>query len=819
MQAFQADAGALGEAVAHIGAAFGAALRQIGRWIVEVGVGAAQEQVAFQLAVGAVGVKACGAARQAGFFHLRRFDDDDGFFIRLDAGVDAHQAGRGGRVAVFDGAGADFDVAADLVLGSDTADQEARAVLVDFVRQAQADRVQVFVQARHRGAQQDAAAERIDVVVDVAHQGAARQDHAGLVAVTHDDFDALAVDDHQAAAGEERARGAVGGEFFDHLARAVVAEERVDRQTVQFGVLAQARQVAVVGAQVARRGHAWRHEVAEHHVRAVALGLDVQAAGRLRLEAAARVVAVGRVERKRVDVAEHLRFGVLVRVVRHGQQRIGADLALGEHRGAGAGIDGLAPGHVAQAVFEAVEIAQRGRGIATAAVQAEGAFDDAGRHHRAQGRQEAQRVLRAQQAAGGLQAGFAGVRRRAQREFGAAAFDEDLVAWLAWIEVGLVPLAGAGVQRDRGAFGDQHAIRVFQAHRDHRQRAAIGRRGFDQRGDRQARQGARHDDVDDAAAARVAEAVGLAHFDQVVAGFQGHADIVAQLERLRRHRVLLADMAVVHGHAIDQQREARTGAALDADRRLGVRQDRAVDQADEAQAVGHRGQVQLGRGFCCGRAWGGQHGGRGQHGAQAGGPGLDRLEHVGIAAAQREIGARQFAVLQVDEAAAGVARIAVRQHGQLTGQHRAQVDFRHVGARGNVGEAVAAIGIGLRKAAVFQVDAHVGDARLAQVALAVDIAVGEHVAQDEALAAEDAGFDLDFGRGHRRDQGQRGAAGGLGAVDAVALQRAAADAHAVAQHAVRPGGQRIERDAQRRAAVLEPVGHERAIDAQRARHE
>ena len=442
VQGFQAQGGALGDAVAHGGAAFGAALRQRRRRIVEVGVGAAGEQAAFQCAVVAGGVDAGGAALGIEFFHLRRFHRDHGLVVRGDAGVYAHQAGRGGRVAVFDGAAADFDDVAELVLGGDAADPEARVALVDFVADAQADRVQVRVQAGHRGAQQDTAGQRLDVVVGVARQQAARQHQAGLVTVAHHDLDALAVDDHQAAAGKERARGAVGGDLFDHLARAVVAGERFERQAAKFGVGAQAGQVAVVGAQVALRGHAWRHVVAVHHVRLLAFGAQVEAAGRLRLEAAACVVAIGRVVGQRVDVAEQFRFGFLVRIVGHGDQGVLAHLALGEHGGAGATGQAVVLAHqVAQLVLEAVEIAQRVGGVAAHPGQAHAAFDDAGRDQRTQVGHEAQRAFGLQQAAGGQQARFTGFFWRAQREVGAAAFDEDLVAGLAWIEVREVPFA------------------------------------------------------------------------------------------------------------------------------------------------------------------------------------------------------------------------------------------------------------------------------------------------------------------------------------------------------------------------------------------
>jgi len=133
-------------------------------------------------------------------------------------------------------------------------------------------------------------------------------------------------------------------------------------------------------------------------------------------------------------------------------------------------------------------------------------------------------------------------------------------------------------------------------------------------------------------------------------------------------------------------------------------------------------------------------------------------------------------------------------------------------------KAVAAFGIGLREVAVFQPDAHVGHARLVTIAQAVGVAVGEHGAEDVALVAEDAGLDLHLGGGHGAGEDQGRGAGGVGAVDAVALQRAGADAHAVAQHAVRTARHLAHIDHQLRAAVGELAVERRVIQAHRARH-
>ena len=348
---------------------------------------------------------------------------------------------------------------------------------------------------------------------------------------------------------------------------------------------------------------------------------------------------------------------------------------------------------------------------------------------------------------------------------------------------------------------------------------AVGRGAFGLRLDAQARQLARHHHDNALAAAGIAEGVFLAHFERVAARTQGHAHVFIHVELAVGDRALLADVAIVDFHAVDAEGELAAGRALDAHRGLAVRQHGAVFQADEGQFVVQRGQVEfriVGRYHGLGRR--GDDGGGLQFGAQALGAAGDGGAQLVAAGIQGEVGARQFAVLEVDEAAAGVARIAVRQDGQpAAGRQGGGVDLGHVGDRGHAGEAVAAVGIGLGEIAVLEPDAHVGHTRFVGVAQAVGIAVGEYGAQDMAFAAEDAGVDLDLGCGHAAGECGNGAAG-LGAVDAIALQGAGADPHAVAQHAVRAGGQFADGDIEMRAAVGEFVLERRVIQAHRARH-
>jgi hypothetical protein len=142
-----------------------------------------------------------------------------------------------------------------------------------------------------------------------------------------------------------------------------------------------------------------------------------------------------------------------------------------------------------------------------------------------------------------------------------------------------------------------------------------------------------------------------------------------------------------------------------------------------------------------------------------------------------------MAGVQVDETAAGVAAVALAGHGQLRALRQRQcVDLGHVGAGTQVGKAVAAIDVGDRKAAVFQVDAHARHARLVLFAQAVAVAVGIHLADQVALLAEHARRHAHLGGSGDAGEHQWRGTGGKGAVDAVALQGAGADAQAVAQH-------------------------------------
>ena len=118
--------------------------------------------------------------------------------------------------------------------------------------------------------------------------------------------------------------------------------------------------------------------------------------------------------------------------------------------------------------------------------------------------------------------------------------------------------------------------------------------------------------------------------------------------------------------------------------------------------------------------------------------------------------------------------------------------------------------------AVLQVQPHPGDARFAVVALAVVVAIGVHIAEQETAVAEHAGQHLHQRAALVAELGQRPGGRRLRAVDAVAAQRAGADTHPVGQ---RQHGGVVERahvEHQRRSNLAFGFGQHRAVVARAA---
>ena len=135
-----------------------------------------------------------------------------------------------------------------------------------------------------------------------------------------------------------------------------------------------------------------------------------------------------------------------------------------------------------------------------------------------------------------------------------------------------------------------------------------------------------------------------------------------------------------------------------------------------------------------------------------------------------------------------------------------------MGLRLQTVQAEAAQTVGDHKSAVFQVQPHARDARLASIALAVVVAVRVHIANQKATVAEHTRQHLHHGAAFVAELGQWPGAGGLGAVDAIALQCAGADPHAVAEGEQGAVVDRAHVEHQRRAGAPFGLGQRRAVE-------
>ena len=136
----------------------------------------------------------------------------------------AHAEGLAGIfVAHVDAAHAQFLGRLDLSVGA--IDREGLAAGVDFVAHADRVGVQIRVEAGDRRLEQQPAGPGFELIVHEALPGLAAQDQGRLIAVARQHHHLFAVQVQIAMAQLERAGGAVGGEFLDHLAQRVVRGE------------------------------------------------------------------------------------------------------------------------------------------------------------------------------------------------------------------------------------------------------------------------------------------------------------------------------------------------------------------------------------------------------------------------------------------------------------------------------------------------------------------------------------------------------------------------------------------------------------------
>ena len=168
----------------------------------------------------------------------------------------------------------------------------------------------------------------------------------------------------------------------------------------------------------------------------------------------------------------------------------------------------------------------------------------------------------------------------------------------------------------------------------------------------------------------------------------------------------------------------------------------------------------------------------------------------------RKIGLVQFPALEIGEARRADAGIARREHEHLRAlRQRGAIELHDVRARGEAVETVFALAIGHRVGAVLHKNADARNARFARVLNVVAVFIDENFADDERLVGEDAALQLHaVTRGVAREH-RRAAADGLRGIDAVALHRAGADAHAIGERDGRVARDRADEKFEARAAA------------------
>ena len=127
-----------------------------------------------------------------------------------------------------------------------------------------------------------------------------------------------------------------------------------------------------------------------------------------------------------------------------------------------------------------------------------------------------------------------------------------------------------------------------------------------------------------------------------------------------------------------------------------------------------------------------------------------------------------------------------------------------MGARADAVQTVFTFGVGDHAGAVFHVETHTGNARLARALHPVAVAIGKHRAGDKAAVTEHAAA---RNHTHRGGVGAEAGGGGRGAVDAIALRRIHAQQGAVSEGDGGAGSDGAGRPHQRRASAAGRVRH------------
>src|SRR5689334_2650164 len=113
-------------------------------------------------------------------------------------------------IAIIHKRAANLQELVELHLSHATASPETLAALVDFIGHADGNRVQVRVQRRNRGLEQQLPGKRFELVVAETGERPYIQDYRGLVAAADEDFYFLAVLNPVRVGERERSRGSIG---------------------------------------------------------------------------------------------------------------------------------------------------------------------------------------------------------------------------------------------------------------------------------------------------------------------------------------------------------------------------------------------------------------------------------------------------------------------------------------------------------------------------------------------------------------------------------------------------------------------------------
>ena len=178
--------------------------------------------------------------------------------------------------------------------------------------------------------------------------------------------------------------------------------------------------------------------------------------------------------------------------------------------------------------------------------------------------------------------GVSRIGRRRQIKAGRAAFHHHFNAALWQAQARNIPAGSDGLQRELGAFGDRHALRVQQPDLDGQLGLAIGLGGGRSLKDDLC-QGSGRNDLDFGAGAANAKAVNFLQLHAVDARTERHRYVLPGFELLALQAGTLADALFLHRLIVHGQDQARALAALDAHIGNAAGQNLLILQVQETQ--------------------------------------------------------------------------------------------------------------------------------------------------------------------------------------------------------------------------------------------